>query len=64
MLENPPLLIVSDMVRFRTRTNWTNSVSQTHEFALEDLADAATRDRLSGRSPTPSGCGRGRRGSR
>ena len=34
------------MVRFRIRTNWTNSVSQTHEFALEDLADAATRDRL------------------
>ena len=45
-LENPPLLIVSDMVRFRIRTNWTNSVSQTHEFELDDLADAATRDRL------------------
>jgi len=24
-LENPPLLIVSDMLRFRIRTNWTNS---------------------------------------
>ena len=34
------------MVRFRIRTNWTNSVSQTHEFELDDLADAATRDRL------------------
>ena len=45
-LENPPLLIVSDMVRFRIRTNWTNSVSRTHDFELEDLADAATRDRL------------------
>ena len=45
-LENPPLLIVSDMVRFRIRTNWTNSVSVTHEFELEDLADATTRDRL------------------
>ena len=45
-LENPPLLIVSDMVRFRIRTNWTNSVSRTHEFDLDDLADAATRDRL------------------
>ena len=45
-LENPPLLIVSDMARFRIRTNWTNSVSLTHEFGLEDLADAATRDRL------------------
>ena len=45
-LENPPLLIVSDMVRFRIRTNWTNTVSRTHEFDLEDLADASTRDRL------------------
>ena len=45
-LENPPLLIVSDMARFRIRTNWTNSVSLTHEFGLEDLADAAVRDKL------------------
>ena len=45
-LENPPLLIVSDMARFRIRTNWTNSVSVTHEFTLDDLADRATRDRL------------------
>ena len=45
-LENPPLLIVSDMLRFRLRTNWTNSVSKTYEFGLDDLADAATRDRL------------------
>ena len=45
-LENPPLLIVSDMVRFRIRTNWTNSVSLTHEFGLEDIANAATRDKL------------------
>ena len=36
-LDNPPLLIVSDMARFRIRTNWTNSVSETHEFTLEDL---------------------------
>ena len=45
-LENPPLLIVSDMVRFRIATNWTNSVSERHEFVLEDLADAAVRDML------------------
>ena len=45
-LENPPLLIVSDMLRFRIRTNWTNCVSKTYEFGLDDLADAATRDRL------------------
>ncbi len=45
-LENPPLLIVSDMLRFRIRTNWTNSVSKTYDFDLDDLTDAATRDRL------------------
>ena len=45
-LENPPLLIVSDMLRFRIRTNWTNSVSKTYEFGLDDLTDAATRNRL------------------
>ena len=45
-LQNPPLLIVSDMLRFRIRTNWTNSVSKTYEFGLDDLTDAATRDRL------------------
>ena len=45
-LENPPLLIVSDMHRFRIRTNWTNSVSKTLEFVLDDLADAAVRDKL------------------
>ena len=45
-LENPPLLIVSDMARFRIRTNWTNSVSVTHEFTLDDLAAGATRDML------------------
>ncbi len=45
-LENPPLLIVSDMVRFRICTNWTNSVSQTHEMELDELADAAVRDKL------------------
>lgn len=45
-LENPPLLIVSDMDRFRVHTNWTNTVQQVHEFALDDLADGATRDLL------------------
>ena len=45
-LENPPLLIVSDMARFRIHTNWTNSVSRVHEFALEDLAEPASRNML------------------
>lgn len=45
-LENPPLLIVSDMERIIVRTNWTNTVQETHTFALDDLTDAAVRDRL------------------
>lgn len=45
-LENPPLLIVSDMDRFRVHTNWTNTVQVVHEFALDDLKDGATRDLL------------------
>lgn len=45
-LENPPLLIVSDMNRIVIRTNWTNSVQEMHEIALEDLTDGAVRDRL------------------
>ena len=45
-MENPPLLIVSDMHRFRIRTNWTNSVSKTHEFGLDDLSDSAVLDKL------------------
>lgn len=45
-LENPPLLITSDMDRIVIRTNWTNSVQETHEFALDDLTDGAVRDRL------------------
>ena len=45
-LENPPLLIVCDMLRFRIRTNWTNTVSRTYEFELDDLADGTTRQKL------------------
>ncbi len=45
-LENPPLLIVSDMQRIRIRTNWTNCVSKTLEFSLDDLANAARRAQL------------------
>ncbi len=45
-LENPPLLIVSDMDRIMIRTNWTNSVQETHSFALDDLIDGAVRAKL------------------
>ncbi|MGJ0502445.1 MAG: class I SAM-dependent DNA methyltransferase [Methylocystis sp.] len=45
-LENPPLLVVCDLDRFRIHTNWTNTVSQVHEFRLTDLKDPATRQKL------------------
>lgn len=45
-LENPPLLIVSDMDRIVIRTNWTNSVQEVHSFALDDLIDGAVRAKL------------------
>ena len=46
MQSNPPLLIVCDMLRFRIRTNWTNTVSKTHKFELEELAEAPIRQKL------------------
>ena len=46
VLENPPLLIVSDSDRISIHTNWTNTVQQVHEIALDDLLDGAKRDLL------------------
>ena len=40
-LDNPPLLIVSDMERIRIHTNWTNTVHQVHDIRLADLTDVA-----------------------
>ncbi|MEX2649435.1 MAG: DNA methyltransferase [Alphaproteobacteria bacterium] len=45
-LENPPLLVVCDTERFRIHTNWTNTVSQVHDIALDDLRDANERQKL------------------
>jgi type II restriction/modification system DNA methylase subunit YeeA len=45
-LQNPPLLIVSDMRRIEIHTNWTNMVQETHELVLEDLADPRKRQVL------------------
>jgi len=45
-LENPPLLIVSDMDRIRVHTNWTNTVQEVHDFTLDDLLDGQVRERL------------------
>lgn len=45
-LENPPLLIVSDMNIIRIHTNWTNTVQNVHTIHLDDMTDAANRDLL------------------
>lgn len=45
-LENPPLLVVSDMETFILRTNWTNAVSETHTLTLDDLRDPRGRQTL------------------
>ena len=37
-LENPPLLIVSDIERIVIRTNWTGYASERHDILLEELA--------------------------
>ena len=43
------------MRRFRVPTNWTNSVSKTHEFELDDLVDSAVRDKLMWAKSDPDG---------
>ncbi len=45
-LENPPLLISSDMDRIVVRTNWTNAVTERHDFSLTDLRNPLVRVRL------------------
>ncbi|TXM64958.1 class I SAM-dependent DNA methyltransferase [Methylobacterium sp. WL12] len=45
-LENPPLLVVSDMDRIIVHTNWTNTVSETHEIKLEELGNPHKRELL------------------
>ncbi len=45
-LENPPLLVVSDIRTIQVHTNFTNSVKQVTTFELEDLLDPEKLDRL------------------
>jgi len=45
-LENPPLLIVSDMERILIHTNFTNTVKRRIVLELEDLLDPAKLDLL------------------
>ena len=45
-LENPPLLVVCDLDHFVIRTNWTNTVSEKHDFRIEDLREPRTLQKL------------------
>jgi type II restriction/modification system DNA methylase subunit YeeA len=45
-LENPPLLVVCDMERFRLYTNWTNTVQHIYDFTLDDLHEPEQRQLL------------------
>jgi len=45
-LDNPPLLIVSDMETIEIHTHFTNTVNVTHRLTLDDLANPAKLDLL------------------
>ena len=45
-LQNPPLLIVSDMEKIEIHTNWTNMVQETHVIGFDDLIDGRRRTLL------------------
>lgn len=45
-LDNPPLLIVSDMREIRIHTNFTNTIAQQHPIALADLISPEKRQLL------------------
>ena len=45
-LENPPYLVVSDMERIEVHTNWTNTVSKTYTYSLDDLYNPERREDL------------------
>ncbi len=45
-LDNPPLLIVSDMETIEIHTAWTNMVQEKHVFTFDDLIDGRRRSAL------------------
>jgi hypothetical protein len=45
-LDNPPLLIVSDMQEIRVHTNFTNTIAQQHVIPLAELISVEARDLL------------------
>lgn len=45
-LENPPLLVVSDIATIEIHTNFTNTVKQVYKLTLDDLLDSKKLDLL------------------
>lgn len=45
-LENPPLLVVSDMETIIIRTNFTNTVMETHTIALDEIGAPENQAKL------------------
>lgn len=45
-LQNPPLLVVTDLKRIVIHTNFTNTVKETIEFTVDDLANYETLQKL------------------
>lgn len=45
-LENPPLLVVSDIERILIKTNWTNTPTEEHEIRLEDIDSPSSLSQL------------------
>jgi hypothetical protein len=45
-LESPPLLVVSDRLKFEIHTHFTGTPSEKHVFALEDIARPDVQQRL------------------
>src|SRR6478735_3391127 len=61
-LENPPLLIVSDIQRIIIHTNWTNTVAKSYEITLDSLGDAEHYGWLRAAFFAPERCARNQSG--
>jgi hypothetical protein len=53
-LENPPLLVVSDMASFEIHTNWTNTVHEIHRLLSTSCATPPSAGSSRPSSPTPA----------
>ena len=47
LIENPPLLVVSDNARFEIHTNFTNTKKEVHRFSIDEIDAPAEPGKLS-----------------